>query len=100
MEANWRRLLEQQARAWSKSTRFSNVPRGYPKRIMSIFAKPVSQLEPNDLQQLVLGNAVENIRLEFKSRVPDKDETLKKISSFANSFGGFLVIGAAANSDN
>lgn len=67
---------------------------------MSIFAKPVSELEPDDLQQLVLSNAVENIRLEFKSRVLDKDETLKKISSFANSFGGFLVIGAAANSDN
>ncbi|HEX3745409.1 MAG TPA: ATP-binding protein [Bryobacteraceae bacterium] len=40
---------------------------------------------------------MENLRLEFKSKVPDKPETLKKLSSFANSFGGFMVVGAMAN---
>jgi predicted HTH transcriptional regulator len=67
---------------------------------MSIFTKPPSEAEAADLQELVKGRAVENIRLEFKSMVPDKDETLKKLSSFANSFGGFMVIGAKANSDD
>lgn len=45
-------------------------------------------------------NAVENVRLEFKLEVPGKDETLKKVSSFANTFGGYIVVGAkAASSD-
>src|SRR5579862_7393524 len=65
---------------------------------MSIFTKPVSQLVPQDLEELLLDTAVENIRFEFKSEIPDKDETLKKLSSFANTFGGFAVIGAKANS--
>lgn len=30
--------------------------------------------------------------------VPSKDETLKKISSLANTFGGYMVVGARANS--
>jgi predicted HTH transcriptional regulator len=65
---------------------------------MSIFAKPVTQITPEDLQELVTEHAVENVRLEFKREIPDKDETLKKLSSFANTFGGDLVIGAAAGS--
>jgi hypothetical protein len=65
---------------------------------MSIFAKPVAQITPNDLQELVSERAVENVRLEFKREIPAKDETLKKLSSFANTFGGDLVIGAVASS--
>ena len=51
-----------------------------------------------DLQELVVERAVENVRLEFKREIPGKDETLKKLSSLANTFGGDLVIGAAAPS--
>ena len=65
---------------------------------MSIFTTPLSQLTFADLQELLQNSAVENIRLEFKSEVPDKNETLKKLSSFANTFGGFVVIGAKADS--
>jgi schlafen family protein len=64
---------------------------------MAIYTKPISQISAADLQELVQENAVENARLEFKSQVPNKDETLKKLTSFANTFGGFVVIGAAAN---
>lgn len=67
---------------------------------MSIYLKPLSQIEPTDLEELVKDKAVENIRLEFKSELPEKDELLKKLSSFANSYGGFLVVGAKANSAN
>ncbi len=67
---------------------------------MSIFVKPLSQIEASDLTELLQNGAVENIRLEFKSNVPDKDETLKKLSSFANTFGGLMVIGAKAKSAN
>lgn len=65
---------------------------------MSIFTSPISQLKTSDLQELLTDKAVENARLEFKSDVPNKDETLKKLSSFANTFGGFMVVGAKANS--
>ena len=65
---------------------------------MSIYTKSLSQLGTADLQELLTDRAVENIRLEFKSEVPKKDDTLKKLSSFGNTFGGFLVVGAKAES--
>ena len=43
-------------------------------------------------------NPAENVRLEFKAEAPSKDEILKKISSFANTFGGYVIIGASARS--
>jgi schlafen family protein len=65
---------------------------------MSVYTTPVSQLKTSDLAELLQDQAVENTRLEFKSDVPGKDETLKKLSSFANTYGGLVVIGAAAPS--
>jgi hypothetical protein len=67
---------------------------------MSIFTKPLSQVASADLQELLQERAVENARLEFKVQVPSKDETLKKLSSFANTFGGYMVVGAKANSSD
>lgn len=63
---------------------------------MSIFTKPPSRIGTSDLEELRENNAVENARLEFKLQVPTKDDTLKKLSSFGNTFGGFMVIGASA----
>jgi predicted HTH transcriptional regulator len=65
---------------------------------MSLFAKPVANISTDDLQELLVEQAVENIRLEFKRDVPDRDDTLKKLSSFANTFGGLLIVGAEADS--
>lgn len=65
---------------------------------MAIFSKPISQLSTEDLQESLAERAVENVRLEFKAEIPGKDETLKKLSSFANTFGGYLVVGAKADS--
>lgn len=50
------------------------------------------------MQDLLANKAVENVRLEFKREVPEKDDLLKKLSSFANMYGGCLVVGAEANS--
>ncbi len=61
---------------------------------MSIFAKSITTLATADLQELLTEQAVENIRLEFKSAPPSKDEMLKKLSSFANTYGGYVVVGA------
>ena len=65
---------------------------------MSIYTTPLSRIVAADIEELLAESAVENVRLEFKSEVPNKDETLKKLSSFANTFGGFVVVGAKANS--
>ena len=67
---------------------------------MSIFAKPTSQIVATDVQELLDDGAIENGRLEFKSEVPGKDETLKKLSSFSNTFGGWMVVGAKASSSD
>jgi len=53
-----------------------------------------------DLDELLSDSAVENLRLEFKREVPSKDELLKKLSSFANTYGGYLIVGAEANSSD
>jgi hypothetical protein len=42
---------------------------------MSIFNKPASQVTEAGLAEPLQDGAVESIRLEFKSNVPDKDET-------------------------
>jgi hypothetical protein len=67
--------------------------------LMSIFTTPLSQLAEGDLQLLLTDRAVENLQLEFKREVPDKEETLKKLSAFANTIGGLMVVGAAADKD-
>ncbi len=61
---------------------------------MTIYDKSIEALTTADLDQLLSERAIENVRLEFKSEVPSKDETLKKLSSFANTYGGYLIIGA------
>src|SRR5260370_31963717 len=65
---------------------------------MSLFTKPISQLVTSDLQELLQDGAVENARLEFKLEVPGRDDSLKKISSFANTFGGHMTVGAQTKS--
>lgn len=67
---------------------------------MSIYTSPLSQLGTGDLQELLDERAVENSRLEFKSLIPGKDDTLKKLSSFANTYGGIMVVGAEADSSD
>jgi predicted HTH transcriptional regulator len=66
---------------------------------MSIFDKPVSALTTQDLVDLLDVGAVENVRLEYKREAPPKDEALKKLTSFANTYGGILIIGAEAGND-
>src|ERR1700674_5605430 len=61
---------------------------------MPFYTTPISKLTEADLQELVTDNSVENLRLEFKSEVPKEDQTVKKLSSFANTYGGIIVVGA------
>jgi len=66
---------------------------------MSLYMQSVDQITPADLDELLKDSAVENVRLEFKSQDVSKDEALKKLTSFANTFGGYMIIGAEANAD-
>jgi len=62
---------------------------------MSIYSKPLALISTDDLAELLAEPAIENVRLEFKSQLPDKAELVKKLSSFGNTYGGLLIIGAA-----
>jgi hypothetical protein len=66
---------------------------------LSLYSTPISKIAFTDLQELLSDQSVENVRLEFKRDVPGKDESLKKLSSFANTYGGYAVIGAEAGND-
>lgn len=67
---------------------------------MPFFGKPIKQLVFQDLEELVQSGAQENVRLEFKLADPGKDNYLKKLSSFANANGGYLVLGMKEGADN
>lgn len=60
---------------------------------MSIFSKQVKDVSFEDIEELQKDNAEENIRLEYKGDYPSNDELVKKLSSFANTYGGYLIIG-------
>lgn len=62
---------------------------------MSIFSKQMRNLGYDDIEELQVEGSSENIRLEFKRGDPSKDEMMKKLSSFANTYGGYVVIGVA-----
>ena len=66
----------------------------------SIFSKPVTDITTADLQRLI--GLPESDRLECKREAYKRDdegtrEMLRDISAMANSTGGYLVIGAAAD---
>jgi len=67
---------------------------------MPFFNRSIADLTGTDLEELLAAQAVENVRLEFKREVPGPEETLKKLSGFANTFGGYLIVGAAAGSSD
>lgn len=58
---------------------------------MSIYNRSVESFSSEDVAELLAEGAVENVRLEFMREVPGKDETLKKLSSFANTFGAISL---------
>lgn len=62
---------------------------------MPFFSRQVADLTTEDIFELLEAGARENIRLEFKREMPTRDELLKKLSGFANTYGGHLLIGAA-----
>jgi hypothetical protein len=67
---------------------------------MPLFSKAVADITTADLEELLEAGAAESIRLEFKRDPPGPEDTLKKLSSFANTFGGYMIVGAGARSSD
>jgi hypothetical protein len=62
------------------------------------FGKPLGQLTKTDLQRELVGRIQEGMFVEFKRNWPD--ELSKHFAAFANSHGGYLVIGVETDTDN
>jgi len=61
---------------------------------MPFFSKSIADLGWSDIHELLDRNAPETVRLEFKEEVPGREELAKKVCSFANTYGGYILIGA------
>jgi hypothetical protein len=67
---------------------------------MTLFGRPLTELEESDLIALKEGGQAERKTLDYKRDIvgpsdSDKREFLYDVSSFANSAGGFLIFGMA-----
>ncbi|MEW6359854.1 MAG: ATP-binding protein [Planctomycetota bacterium] len=68
---------------------------------MSIFGKLVKDISFDDIKDLEKEGSQENIILEFKGDLVGPDatiktiKTIKELSAFANTYGGYLVVGIA-----
>ena len=63
---------------------------------MSIFLKPINEIEFKDVEAFCNEQVEENHRVEYKKTFSSKDEKkqiAKEISSFANTRGGIILVG-------
>ncbi|MEG6521604.1 ATP-binding protein [Desulfotomaculum sp. 1211_IL3151] len=58
------------------------------------FGKPIEQLEEQDLNKLIEAETSEGLYVEYKEDFPT--HLAKIVASFANTFGGWIIIGADA----
>lgn len=63
---------------------------------MALFTKPKNEISFEDINAFCREEIDEGIRIEYKKEFPsDNQKTAKEISSFANTYGGLLLIGVA-----
>lgn len=66
---------------------------------MSIFEKPLDNLSEDDLRQLKSEGVEEGVLLDYKADWIDNKKLAKAVASFANTHGGHLIIGVAADKE-
>ena len=64
-----------------------------------MFTKPFSEIEFDEITAFC-EEWPEGVRVEYKREIPDAEKRRKSVSSFANTLGGFLVIGVEADENN
>ena len=64
------------------------------------FEKPIKDIDNSDLNKLIANNFSESLFVEYKSNCPQPKKIAKAISGFANSHGGYFLIGADKNCNN
>lgn len=58
-----------------------------------VFLKPLDKLEYGDIERLKLNKICESQILDYKGELLEDDKLLRQISAFANTQGGFLILG-------
>src|SRR5688572_4904864 len=61
------------------------------------FDKPIDSLGEEDLQRLIAREVAEGLYVEYKREFPKNDKIGQSIASFANSYGGWYVVGIEAD---
>src|SRR5437588_5427959 len=65
------------------------------------FNKPVREtLTPEDLQVLVADSVSEGYFVEYKGTLPESKKIAKSIASFANTYGGWYIVGVTTDGHN
>ena len=63
---------------------------------MSIFTKNISEITFSDVSVFCDRKITEGTQVEYKGHIPDNEKIAKIVSSFANTYGGVLIIGVDA----
>lgn len=61
---------------------------------------PSERLSKKDIGKLVSDKVAEGYFVEYKSDFPDKSKIGRSIASFANTYGGWYIVGVATNEDH
>src|SRR5438876_12398434 len=64
------------------------------------FEKPIDQLGEGDLATLISNEVAEGYYVEYKSTPPSKTKIGHSIASFANTYGGWYIIGVRSDANN
>lgn len=64
------------------------------------FDKPVESLAAKDLNSLIKNKVAEGYHVEYKSDFPKNEKVGKSIASFANTYGGWYIVGVKTDEHN